>query len=323
MVWRARRSSSGCGALPADRLRQRDDDRERGAVVVLVLWSMVLVFVLLAAASATSRSEVLIARNTIAESRARHAAEAGTQLGLSRLLRRKRAGDTIFDGTPEEWRDGSTRVAISIVDEAGKIDINQASLELLSGLFVAVGRPRHEALRLACAIVLRRSGGTADCPEVPLATDQPRPPGRRFAVPEELAQLPGFDDRIYAAVADYVTVATGATAVDPLSASRTVLLAIPGATPDLVDTYLSNRAMWHDLVSAGDTMNLLPAAPYLMASPGRDYTIKAVARTAEGARFRADLQLRLTDLPSHPYEIVAWRTPPVGLDQAKPQPRVP
>jgi general secretion pathway protein K len=311
--------------LPAEPLARRYDRRsgQGGAVVVLVLWGMVLVFMLLAAASATSRSEILIARNTVAESRARHAAEAGTQLGLARLLRRKRAGDRVFDGSPEEWRDGSVAVAISIVDEAGKIDINQAPLELLTGLFAAAGRPQAAALQLACEVLRYRGSSLVGCPEPRTGADPPVASGQRFAVPEELAQLPGFDDRLYAAVADDVTVATGATAVDPLGASRTVLLAIPGATPDLVDSYMSNRAMWHDLVSAGDTLQLLPAAPYLMVSPGRDYTIKAVATTASGVRARADLQVRMTELASHPYEIVAWRTPPAGSERAKPQPRVP
>jgi general secretion pathway protein K len=308
--------------LAADRRAGEGAERERGAVLVLVLWGMVIVFILLAAASATGRSEALIARNSIAESRARHEAEAGTQLGLARLLRRKRAGDRVFDGTAEEWRDGTTRVAIETIDEAGKIDINQAPLDLLAGLFVAVGRSRDEALRLACVVVARRGGSVTGCPEPPAGYDQP-PPARRFAVPEELAQLPGFDDRLYAAIADDVTVATGATAIDPLGASRTVLLAIPGATADLVDAYISNRAMWRDLVSAGDTLQLMPAAPYLMASPGRDYTVTAIATTAAGTRFRADLQVRLTELPAHPYEVVAWRTPPVGFTPAIPQKRAP
>jgi general secretion pathway protein K len=309
--------------LPADRARRAGGTREpeRGVVGVLVLWGMVLVFILLAAASATSRGEVQIAGNTIAESRARHAAEAGTQLGLSRLLRRKRDGGAMAEAGPEEWRDGSTRVAISIVDEAGKIDINQAPLELLGGLLIAAGRPPAEALRLACTILAHRGGNLAGCPET--APSAAPPPGRRFAAPEELAQLPGFDEFLYAAIADDITVATGATAVDPLSAPRTVLLAIPGATPDLVDSYIANRTMWHDLVSAGDTLQLAPAAAYLMASPRRDYTIKAVANAA-GARFRADLQVRLTDQPKRPYEIIAWRTPPAGGEPAKPQsPRVP
>jgi len=287
---------------------------------VLVLWGMVLVFVLLAAAAAASRSEVLVAHNAVAEARARRAAEAGTQLGLMRLLRRRQAGKRLYGVQEEVWRDGGANVTISLVDEAGKIDLNQAPLELLGGLFAAVGQPRDAALRLACTVVIRRVGGSPDCPQPP--GGQPRPPGRRFAAPEELGQLPGVDDELYAAVADDVTVATGATAIDPLSAPRTVLLAIPGATPDLVDTYLMNRAMWHDLVSTGDTLQLAAAAPYLMASPRRDYTIKAVART-EGARFRADLQVRLTDLPNRPYEIVAWRTPAAGLDAPKPPPHRP
>ena len=284
-------------------------DDQRGAVTILVLWGMVLVLILLAATGFTTRAEVRIAENAVASSRARHAAEAGTQLGLSRLLQRRAGGTAIFDGAPEQWQDGATKVAISIVDEAGKIDLNQAPLELLAGLFVAIGRKSEEAILLACNIIERRGGSDAGCP---LAVDESAPKRTRpFAAPEELAQLPGIGEDTYAAIADNVTVASAASAIDPAVASRTALLAIPGATPDLVDAYLSHREMWRDLAPAADSELILPAARYLMLTPARDFTIKAVATTAEGARYRADLQLRLTGLASRPFEVLAWRTPPL------------
>jgi general secretion pathway protein K len=286
----------------------RRSDGQRGAVAILALWGMVLVLILLAAAGFTTRTEVRIAENAIASSRARHAAEAGTQLGLFRLLQRRATGVAIFDGTPEEWQDGSTGVAISILDEAGKIDINQAPLELLAGLFVAVGRKSEEAMLLACNILERRGGGDSGCPQT---SDETAPLRTRpFAAPEELAQLPGVGAETYAAIADSVTVTTGASAIDPAVASRTALLAIPGATPDLVDAYLAQREMWRDLLpDGGDSSLILPVARYLMRTPLRDFTIKTVATTADGARWRADLQLRLTGLASRPYQVLAWRTP--------------
>jgi general secretion pathway protein K len=284
-------------------------------VAILVLWGMIFVFILLAATNFTTRTEVRIADNAIASSRARHAAAAGTQLGLFRLLQRRAEGVAVFDGAPEEWRDGSTRVAISILDEAGKIDINQAPLELLAGLFVAIGKKNEAALPLACNILERRGSRDTGCPEpgneaAPYRT-------RPFAAPEELAQLPGLDDGIYAAIADSVTVASGASAIDPAVASRTTLLAIPGATADEVDAYLAHRETWRDLAPVGGSPQILSAARYLMATPARDFTIKAVATTAAGARYRADLQLRLSGLASRPYEVLAWRAPAIGLAESR------
>jgi general secretion pathway protein K len=258
---------------------------------------------------------VLIARNAIAGARVRAAAEGGTQLGLARLLARRAAGTAIFDGKPETWQDGGVRVAIVIADEAGKIDLNQAPLELLSGLMEAAGRPDAEAFLLACRILDRRGSPAPDCPEP--QGDAPRT-AALFAAPEELAALPGFDDRLYGAIADAVTVATGATAIDPLVAPRLVLLALPGATPDLVNAYLSGRANLQELEPESSGFAMLTGYPYLMVSPVRDFTIRAVATSPEGARYRADLQLRLTGQANHPYELVAWRTPPLPPPGARP-----
>jgi general secretion pathway protein K len=309
-----RQSSFVCGRFPADVLPLRFNDQS-GAITILVLWGMVLVLILLAATSFTTRTEVRIAHNAVASSRARHAAEAGTQLGLFRLLQRRAQGVAIFDGRPEEWQDGSTKVAISILDEAGKIDINQAPLEFLAGLFVAMGRKGEEAILVACRILERRGSGDTSCRQ---PADEPAARRTRpFAAPEELVQLPGVGDAIYTAIADSVTVASGASAIDPAVASRTALLAIPGTTTGLVDAYIAHREMWHDIVPAGDSSLLLPDSRYLMKTPARDFTIKAVSTTAEGARYRADLQVRLTGSAGHPYEILAWRTPPVGVAEAR------
>jgi general secretion pathway protein K len=280
------------------------DSAQRGSVAILALWAMTIVAVLLAAAGATTRSEALIARNMVAAARARMAAEAGTQLGLERLLRRHTDVGAAFDGTPELWQDGSTRVEIAIADEAGKIDINLAPLELLAGLFSAVGEPPETALLLACNVLDRRGETGPGCPQPGFGAP---PTPHRFAMPEELAQVPGINPTLYDAIADDVTVATGASAIAPLVAPRTVLLAVPGATAAMVDSFLDGRR------EAGAAA--LPVAagpvPFLMSSPGRDFTISAVATTADRARYRADLQVRLTEQPNRPYEVIAWRTPPV------------
>jgi general secretion pathway protein K len=278
---------------------------QRGSVTILVLWGIAIVFALLVATSYTTRTEVAISRNEVGAMRARYAAEAGTQIGLARLLARRAQGSAIFDGHPEPWRDGSVVVEIALQDEAGKIDINQAPLELLEGLFVAVGQPKEAALLIACRVMEHRGTSAPDCPEPPSA---PTATPIVFVATEELAGLPGFDDRLYRAVADFVTVATGATSIDPMVAPRTVLLALPGATADEVDSWLSNRAMIAETEPDASGFETLGSSPYLMVTPVRDFTVGAVAKTADGARARAELQVRLTGVVNRPYQVMAWRS---------------
>jgi general secretion pathway protein K len=296
-----------------------DENAERGSIAILALWGVALIFMLIAPVAFATRGELQIAHNALAESRARLAAEAGTQLGLQRLLRRHDGG-AAFDGTPEAWQLGSTKVAIAISDEAGKVDLNLAPLDMLAGLFEAAGAPHEAAGLIACNILDRRGDSGEGCPK----DDTPHA-GQRFSVIEELAELPGVDDRLYGRVAGAITVASGASAIDPLVAPRAVLMAVPGADDSLVDAFIESRAMWSDLASAD--VGLIPSSlgSYVMVSPRRDYTIAATATTSDGARYRAELQVRLTGRAAQPYQVVAWRTPPADRDagpirQAKPAP---
>ncbi len=285
---------------------------ERGSITILVLWGVAIAFALLAAAAFTTRTELLIARNEVSSLRVREAAEGGTQLGLARLLTRRAAGDAIFAGTPETWHDGAASVVISIQDEAGKIDLNQAPVELLQGLFRAVGRNEETSLLLACGIIERRGQQAPPCPGAAFDAGTARP-AAPIAAPEEIADLPGMSAELYDAIADFVTVASGASAIDPAVAPRTVLLALPGASLALVDEFLKARPSLLEMAPQSSLFEALPGYAYLMVSPVRDFTVSAIASLPDGARYRADLQLRLTGQLRQPYRVVAWRTPPPRL----------
>src|SRR2546423_14262769 len=107
--------------MPADpALRSRKRQRaEAGSIAILALWGVALIAMLLAAATFTTRTEVRIAENAIAGSRARLAAEAGTQLGVFRLLRRRGGGGGVFDGGAGARRGGTTPGDLAIVGAAG------------------------------------------------------------------------------------------------------------------------------------------------------------------------------------------------------------
>lgn len=278
---------------------------ESGSIAILALWSVAIIALLLAGTIATTRADLRATQNAIDASRARLAAESGTRLGLARLLHDRADGVLVFDGTPEVWRDGPARVRIAIIDEAGKIDLNTAPAALIEGLLTAVGQSPEEALRLACSLLLWRGDRNTLCP----AASETGPPSPRgpLLVAEELAQVPGFNEALYEEIADYVTVATRASAIDPLVAARTDLLAIPGATPGSVDAYLESR---RDIGGAGaDAFAGSPS--FVTVSPGREFTITAIATSASPARYRSEMLVRLTDIPADPYRVLATRAPPV------------
>src|SRR5262249_6452505 len=113
------------------------------------------------------------------------------------------------------------------------------------------------------------------------------------------------------AVADYITVATRASGIDPLVAARPVLLAIPGADPTTVDALLESRSRWHDVAAADSGLGPLRALAFVTTSPAREFTIRAIAANPSRARYRADLLVRLTDTPDRPYQVLAASAPPV------------
>ena len=184
-----------------------------------------------------------------------------------------------------------------------------APFALLSGLLAAAGEKQEAAYLLACRIVAHRGTPAPSCPEPPSAAPERT---ALFAAPEEAAQLPGFGDRLYAAISCCLTVLSGASAIDPAVAPRLALMALPGATASIVDGWLASRASLMEMAPEMSGFESLPDAAYLAVSALSDFTVSAVATTPEGARARADLVVRLTGAPNHPYDIVAFRTPAVA-----------
>jgi general secretion pathway protein K len=287
---------------------RRDRDSERGAAIIVVLWGIALIATAVLAIGFTSRSESLIGRNALESARARQAAEAGVQLGLHRVLAAPR-GMRRFDSTPIAWRDEGAAVDIAIQDEEGKIDLNQASFDMIVGALRQAGLVPEGARLLACRIVGRRGYLVPQCLDGTPAYAVER--GLLVAV-EELRRLPGMSDDAYDRLARLVTVFSGSAAIDPTVAPRDVLMAMPAASRGLIDNYLGRR----DLMSGGGGLGATPLGlgelsdrRYFALSTGRTFSIRAQATTAGGGRAVAEMVVRLTERGDRPYAVLAWREP--------------
>jgi general secretion pathway protein K len=274
---------------------------ERGAALLIVLWMILVLSLLAASFIATSRSDLLIARNMVESARARALADAGIAravvgLGEPDMTLRWRS-----DGTPYRWPFGGGAVTVSIVSEAGKIDLNAAPAEMLIGLFAHAGADASLSQSLAQAALDRRLA-QAPTPQTVGMIDPNEP---AFAAIEDVGSLPGITAPLLQAVLPLVTVYSGTPTVDPMTAPRAVLMSLPGADPAEIDAFIAARyaqAQGSPLAAPWP----VSIARYLGGVAVQYATIRADAVTDTGARFVRDATVLVRDSQGAPFVVKRW-----------------
>ena len=310
----------------------RQPGMQSGFALIVVLWAAALLSVIAASFALSMREETRLAENLMARARAEAVADAGIRRGILALLADRpgpgREGDGLLYEVP--FAGGSMR--IRMVSENGKIDLNGAPEGLIHGLLQSlVGSgalaDAGQAARVADAILDWRDGdhwvrtwGAEDqtyaAKNAPLgARDGP------FLSVAELNLVHGVDARVFAQLAPWVTVYSGSAQVDPMTAPRTVLLAIPGLDRDGVDDFIAMRNAWRADQSAAhggaaqslggwprgmSLESLSPGARYLSPTHARVYTVDAVGVSPGGTRASRRAVVQLTGERRRPYTVIAW-----------------
>ncbi|MCA1715054.1 MAG: general secretion pathway protein GspK, partial [Gammaproteobacteria bacterium] len=125
----------------------------RGAALLLVMWLIALLAALVGAFALTARIERMQERVLSRGLVAGQAARAGLEYALVRLAETDPRRQWLPDGRAYRWRYADIEVEVRVVDEQGKIDLNQADAGLLTGLFRALAVESGDAARLAGAIL--------------------------------------------------------------------------------------------------------------------------------------------------------------------------
>ncbi len=223
----------------------------RGIALVLVLWVIALLTVMALGLTAAQRTESTLTANALDGARFRAAADAGIAYAVLNLLApppsdldpRQTAGADpnqpaawLPDGSPHPWTFAEVPLAISVHNEASRIDLNLADANLLTALFQVLGVADDEAAALADRILdwrdeddLKGLNGAEDpdyeAEDLPYgAKDGP------FTSVEELRQVLGVSPELYRRLAPEVTVDAGVGQVDEQFASAVVLAAIQGVS---------------------------------------------------------------------------------------------
>lgn len=282
--------------------------RARGAALLLVLWLVALLTALVGGFALIARVEHMQGQVLVRGLVAGNAARAGLEYALTRLAESDVRRQWRPDGRPYEWRFGDAELEITMVDEDGKVDLNQADAGLLAALLVAVGTEQAQAARLAAAIVDWRdpdpltqpAGGGEDADYASAGL----PYGAKDADFESIAELDqvlGMTPELYARLAPHVTVYSGRSRPEPAFASAEVLTALGMDGERMIE----QRRRW-------DPAGPLPPggaeAPSLNASPSGTYSIQSRARLADGrsAQLQAVVRAGAGAAPGMAYTPLRW-----------------
>ena len=295
----------------ARRLPRRD--AQDGIAIVLALWLTVLLTVLASGFAFSMRSEALATRNAVSLAQARTLADGAVERGAFELMRPRLPNAWTPDGVPHRYVDGNASITIVAVDESARVDVNAAPNALLKNLLMVVGGVEDaKADRLVDAIAdwrdpddLKRPNG-AEADDYRAAELKYVPANAPFETTGEVSRVLGMTPAIFARIAPYITVYSRQPGIDPATASRTVLLALPNATPEAVDAFLEARAQ--ALASRLPVPPFPPAQAY-MSGPIPVWRIRAEATMPDGVTFVREAVLRPSPDARRPLIALAWLEP--------------
>lgn len=245
----------------------------RGFALIAALWLLVALGSFGLAAGLRHRARHLAAANTIEEARlmaAAHAGMADTRARLARELTSVAAAGDPWAGEPARPADSvelaGPRAVVTIRDPAARLDLNRAGEGELRRLFVALRLDYGDADRLAQRIMdwrdaddLRRPRG-AEREDYARADASATPANGRFSRLAELEDVLGVSREQYLRIIPYLTL-TGSGLVNLATASRPVLLALPGMSEQAVALAMKRRVTRQPLRSLTELAEMLPAGP--------------------------------------------------------------
>jgi general secretion pathway protein K len=284
---------------------KRSDPR-RGAILVTVLWSIALLSALAMAASVTFRGFA----GVMAVERDRVQADALLSAGLETaagIVDALRDAPLVDIETRVNLATGSARLRLS--DEGGRIDIGKAPAIVLAAPLRSVGAPAND---VAQRVVEQRypPNATRGDPALRSANGRTRTPatGQPFSDVRQLQFIPGVAPEWLAAIEPLTTVFGGET-VNPLTAPRGVIAALPGVDKGQVDAFLRERRSFP--VDADRLVRTVGAAQqYLAVKAQRVASIELMAELANGYAVAARSVIVILPQDSQPYRVLAWTPVP-------------
>jgi general secretion pathway protein K len=299
-------------------------DPRSGIILVTVLWTIALISALAMAASTTFRGFAGIVALDRDRARADALLHAGLELSGGLIAKLDDKHPLTERETSISLSTGMVRIHLS--DEGGRIDVNKAPVKVLAALLKSAGAGK-DANVIAQSIDAWRVKDAADQsggpPKLPNAPPPPNPPAtqpngsapqanaaqpddsfRSFTDLRQLAQIPGMEPDILAAIMPLTTV-FGSDKVNALTASEDVLASLPDINPAQLSAFLAAR---RQSPLAGDRLlQMLGAAKDGVTAQERPVAaVFLSARLIDGYTAAAKAVIVVVPHDKQPYRILSW-----------------
>jgi general secretion pathway protein K len=280
-------------------------DSRRGTVLIAVLWSISLLAALAMAASVAFRSFT----GVMGVDRHRVERDALITAGLEVAAGAIQSGTTLLHDLELTVNLATGSVRARLNDEGGRIDITKAPAEVLAALLRSVGAPPATADSAANAIVEQRGNSNA-ARRTPVPAPIPVVPTTHEHALAGIGQIVGMRPQWLAAIAPLTTI-YGSETVNPLTAPRGVIAALPGVDAARVEAFLAERRAAPSDASRLSQM-LGPAQRHVTVKPQRVAAVDLTVTMAEGQGAAARAVIAILPQDSEPYRVLVFTPMPVA-----------
>ena len=289
---------------------------QRGWALVSVLWTLAILSMMAAATEALMVTSARIEHRAYDQARIEADINAGAVralLGIEdpRMSRRWRV-----DGVAQAFTFDRLAMTISVQDEAGLIDLNNADAATLAGLFTTAGLAPATAQTLTANILDWREPVGGDDPDRQQgktdgqygAAGLPyRPRHNTFQTVDEMKLVLGMSPALFARVAPALTVYSRDASVDQSLAPPVVLSALYPGDANKVAQVIQART---NPPPSNDPNTLPPGPPGVIAqsetSLGHSYLV-TIAAAPNGRHVVRSAVVEPTGDANRPYLVEAWR----------------
>ena len=199
-------------------------------------------------------------------------------------------------------------LAVSFVSEAARVNLNNASKELLAGLLSVLGAAEDNASEYADRIIAWRTRPTQEGNEDARYRAAGRPYSPRqapFVHVNELGLVLGLPPALVERALPFVTVFSGVSGVDALTAPPEVIAALPGMTPLTLRQFLNDRAaLPNDAAAIASALGAAKSSA--TAQKSQAYRLLISVRLPNGRESSSEIVIGLGG-GEDPYRVLSWQ----------------
>jgi general secretion pathway protein K len=286
-------------------------NRDKGFALLFTLWVLLLLTVIGMSFSYSLKIERETAVAHTEHFQAEMAAAFSTKRVILALLSSTKDQQQRYNRIPLSLTLDGFKIETITRSEAGKINLNLAPIEILTGLFSQFA-PMEKAEQMAAALIDWRdpdsetlsNGAEKDTYIQAGYTYQPA--NRALKSVSELGQIFGFSPDLITRIMPFVTIYSNTSKVDPLSTTATVLASLPGIDHEVAEAFITERDALFEQQSTVNLDILSPASQYL--APDHTQSIVNIVSTVRspGNALYSWEACVLIEQNKKQYKIIEW-----------------